>query len=1054
MTLSALVLLLALLPRVGDLNCFLIADENNQLAFSYEFLTGAHKINPAYALISGYPGVTSNALGALGLLLQDTLHHLGFSGLRPLPQSGNTIAAVAELQADPLAYIVAIRLPLAVVGALSVLGVYLLVKRLFGQRVALLSAILLALDPFFLAHTRINHVDGPVAYWMILAFLPFLIFLRELRFRWLIISGVAGSLALLTKSPALSLVPMILLSLVIHWALAWRQAPRPFEQRTALRVGLALLIWAAILIGIFLVPWFLIGQDPVPVMRRILQDATRAMSIPHDKGTFFMGYPRSDPGPWFYPTDIVLRMTPLTLVGVLACLVGLASSFGKQHPAFSHGEATHPACTCPAPPEEGGADTGEKTGVLRTPAQWAAVLALLIYVPFFTIMLNQVAKKGDRYVIPVFPPLDILAAVGGVWLIERLADSGRAVSWTALKRLRLDGQIPLWGVILLLILALQAALVLPYYPYFLAYYNPLVGGPWLAPRVISVGLGEGLDQAARYLSEKKHSEGMRVTSWYSWQFAPYFAGKTVDLSNVQTAVAADYTVFYINQVQRGFPNPELVDFFIKERQPEHTIRLGGIEYAWIYPGQYSFIPPESISIQHPLDVNFGDKLRLLGYDIATYPSSALGSLHAGGTGEQQIPADKQAHVTLYWQVSNRMAEDYNVTLRLTDDAGNIWGQLDRYPLGGFLRTGRWQRGAIVRDDYRLGTLTGTPPGRYRLEIGVYSPTTGHTLPPTGGTVIEATRLAAGQVTVAKPDSWPPAETLPIQHRLYSNILAPGSAQPSIGTDGGIRLLGFDLGAGPFRPGEPLNLTLYWQAMAHPDRDYSLAFRLAPADGSGKPSQEWQQPFLNGRYPTSQWSPGEIVRDPQRLLLPARLLSGKYELSLALWDAQQGQPVGDFVSLATINVVGRPHAFQEPAISHPLPATLGDKIELLGYALDTTEVQAGATLNLTLYWKALAEMDTSYTVFIHILDEGGTIYGQRDRLPGDGAYPTTSWLGGEVLTDTHPLQVSLAAHGGNYRLAIGLYDSASGARLPASSDVAEVSQDRIMLDSAIKVSPLP
>jgi hypothetical protein len=986
MALPALVLLLALLPRVGDLDRFLVADENNQLAFSYEFLVGAYQIDPAYTMASGYPGVTPTALGALGLLLQNTLYHLGFSNLRPLPAISNIEIAVAEMQTYPLAYIVAIRLPLAVVGALSVLGVYLLVKRLFGQRVALLSAILLALDPLFLAQTRVNHVDGPLACWMILAFLSFLIFLQELRFRWLIISGAAGGVALLTKSPALILAPMIVLSFAIHWALAWRSTPG--GRRTTLQAGLALLGWASILIGIFFLPWFLTGQDPVLIMQRMAASATRAMNLPHDKGTFFMGQPLPDPGPWFYPADILLRMTPLALVGVLAL------SF---HPPAG----------------------SESAGGFHWTARRAAVLSLLLYVPFFTLMLNQVAKKGDRYVIPLFPPLDILAAVGIAGLIERLAS--HEIRLPKSVRLRRS------GLLILLILALQAALVLPYYPYFLAYYNPLVGGPWLAPGVISVGLGEGLDQAARYLNEKKGSRDMKVASWYSWQFAPYFAGETVDLSSVEAAVTADYLVFYINQVQRGFPDPELVDYFLKERRPEHVIRLGEIEYAWIYPGLHTFLPPESI--QRPLDVSFGNELRLLGYDIG-----------------EQMSAGEKTQVTLYWQVPDRMAEDYNVTLRLTDDEGNIWGQLDRYPLGGFLRTSKWQPGAIVRDDYRLGTLVGAPPGQYRLELGVYSPTTGHTLRPAGGTVVGETRLVAGQVAVVKPGSWPPAETLDIQHRLNA---APGP---------GVRLLGFDLGAGPFKPGDPLGLTLYWQATAPPGQDYSLAFRLAPAlRGGGETPQEWQQAPLNGRYPTGQWSSGEIVRDPQRLTLPARLLSGEYKLSLALWDTQQGRPVGDFVSLATINVAGRPHAFQEPAIPHPLPATLGDKIELLGYALDATEVQAGDRVNLTLYWKALAETDTSYTVFIHVLDEGGTIYGQRDSLPGDGACPTTSWLGGEVLTDTHQLQISPAAHGGSYRLAIGLYDAASGTRLPASSDVAEVSQDRILLPAlhgTIKVSPLP
>ncbi|NEP82337.1 MAG: hypothetical protein F6K39_31830 [Okeania sp. SIO3B3] len=44
----------------------------------------------------------------------------------------------------------------------------------------------------------------------------------------------------------------------------------------------------------------------------------------------------------------------------------------------------------------------------------------------------------------------------------------------------------------------------------------------------------------------------------------------------------EYTVLYVNQVQRNIPDPNLIWHFRNERTPEYTVRLNGIDYAWIY----------------------------------------------------------------------------------------------------------------------------------------------------------------------------------------------------------------------------------------------------------------------------------------------------------------------------------------------------------------------------------------------------------------------------------------------------------------------------------------
>jgi hypothetical protein len=114
----------------------------------------------------------------------------------------------------------------------------------------------------------------------------------------------------------------------------------------------------------------------------------------------------------------------------------------------------------------------------------------------------------------------------------------------------------------------------------------------------------------------------------------------------------------------------------------------------------------------------------------------------------------------------------------------------------------------------------------------------------------------------------------------------------------------------------------------------------------------------------------------------------------------------------------------------LQARFGDIGELLGYNL--TAAPNGRAYTVTLAWRALKETSASYTVFVHIAGEKGAVVGQRDAVPGAGAAPTTSWIPGEVITDTYIVDVKPEAAAGSYSLEIGMYQAATGQRLPVSA----------------------
>jgi len=108
---------------------------------------------------------------------------------------------------------------------------------------------------------------------------------------------------------------------------------------------------------------------------------------------------------------------------------------------------------------------------------------------------------------------------------------------------------------------------------------------------------------------------------------------------------------------------------------------------------------------------------------------------------------------------------------------------------------------------------------------------------------------------------------------------------------------------------------------------------------------------------------------------------------------------------------------------------GSGIRLEGYRW-----QAGPGANeleVTLRWRAAGHPQGDYQVFVHLL-AGDDLVGQGDGPPLDGRWPTLLWLPGLALDDVHrvPLPADLPA--GRYDLLVGLYDPATGVRLPTST----------------------
>jgi hypothetical protein len=438
-------------------------------------------------------------------------------------------------------------------------------------------------------------------------------------------------------------------------------------------------------------------------------------------------------------------------------------------------------------------------------------------------------------------------------------------------------------------------------------------------------------------------------------------------------------------------------------------------------------------VQTPLQVNFGDQLVLLGYDLestADVPSAA-------------VRADGLLELNLYWKAAQLLNADYSVAVHLVDDQGRRYGQDDSQHPGGY-PTSRWELDTYARDQHRLAPWSGTPPGEYTLLIGVYDVTTGDHLEvrDAGGSPLgTAYSLADVQVTHCARPIDPGNGALEMGREVKADLSDT------------VRLLGFDPPPSELEAGGRLPLTLYWQATTRPTVDYRARLSLVGPDGA-RVAEERSVPG-RASYPTSAWRGGDVVRDGRSLLVPATVPSDDYDLTVELLN-EEGKLLEESAVLMDVSVRAPKRSFEVPAMQHAISATLGNQVSLLGYALSDEEVAPGRSFTVTLTWRAEAtamgdvSTSTGYVVFVHLLDQEGQICAQSDRVPAQGTRPTTGWVTGEVIRDSHRLTLPADAPAGRYVLEVGMYDPADGERLRARDEQGEDLGDRILLPTPVQV----
>ncbi|MCL5075908.1 MAG: glycosyltransferase family 39 protein [Chloroflexi bacterium] len=133
--------------------------------------------------------------------------------------------------------------------------------------------------------------------------------------------------------------------------------------------------------------------------------------------------------------------------------------------------------------------------------------------------------------------------------------------------------------------------------------------------------------------------------------------------------------------------------------------------------------PQAMPIAHPLQVDFGDKVALIGYDLPL----------------KEVRAGELLRGVLYWRALNKMERDYTIFVHLVGKDGMV-GQYDAQPQGGDYPTSFWDKGEVVPHPFQIALRPGLAPGEYTLVVGIYDLATMQRLRTAKGDSAELTHI--------------------------------------------------------------------------------------------------------------------------------------------------------------------------------------------------------------------------------------------------------------------------------------------------------------------------
>jgi hypothetical protein len=220
-------------------------------------------------------------------------------------------------------------------------------------------------------------------------------------------------------------------------------------------------------------------------------------------------------------------------------------------------------------------------------------------------------------------------------------------------------------------------------------------------------------------------------------------------------------------------------------------------------------------------------------------------------------------LSVIWHPLQRTLEPVTVYVHLIDEVGAVIAQRDTYPGLGRAPTTSWKTGRPFEDVYRIDIPESVySPTIARVKLGMYT---------------SSERLNLFDISIA--------QKLPEGILCGEVVISgkPGSVpnQLSVNFNNQIALIGYEIEPRSVRPGDSLELTLYWEALSIQDSDLNVFAQVLDDDW-----QVWGS--KDGGHP--EWISHHVITETREITLLPDTPSGTYPIQVGLFTAAGRLPI--------------------------------------------------------------------------------------------------------------------------------------------------------------------
>ena len=544
-----LLIVVFLAPRIPKIDSFVTLDEPSWLSQGANFYYALGQREFQNTVYEYQPAVTTMWIISMGMMAYFP-EYRGFGQGYLDYEKGRLDPFLYEHGYKPLELLAYSRIIQVFVILVLFLLFYYLLQHFLPKLTAAFAVAFVSFDPYYLGLTRMLTHEAMVSLFVLVSLLALAVYLiKDRRFLFLLISGVAAGFAQLTKSSAIAMlagVGILLLAQMIQerqqgWGKAFLNALKPFA------------IWFAVLAVTYFVFWPGMWVAPGKMLYEVYGNAFSyafqgaRLKVTEDLDVSQFSVITTPAKIWEVARVLFYRTTPFTWLGVL---LGFALPFTRNRELVR---------------------------------QNRLLFTLLLTNALAFVLLIGIAqgRNSPHYILTSYVSLNLLAGLGWVYAFE----------WLASRLPARQVQLQYAGLVVVLLLQVWSAM--SFFPYYFTYRNPILQSAGWFAEYPQKPYGEALEIAADYMAKLPDAENSTALVYYSRGcFSYYYPGKSIsfrpyyvdgdhEIDLLRNLQASDYlVVYYANQVQLDQYDKYLD--ILSTVEPFHVIWMDGYEYVRIY----------------------------------------------------------------------------------------------------------------------------------------------------------------------------------------------------------------------------------------------------------------------------------------------------------------------------------------------------------------------------------------------------------------------------------------------------------------------------------------